>query len=390
MKVEKILQKLIRAKSITPDVEDALKVVEELTAPLGFKGRLFEYTYEKDESWKCKNMFLKSDFKNKFEIKERHFCFSGHVDVVPTGDENSWLFPPFDGVINKGMIYGCGVVDMKGAVACFIKAAENFINEYKDKINGTISMLIAGDEEAPKIAGTKKMLEDLNKTEKLDFAIVGEPTGFDKIGDHIKVGRRGVIHLKVIAKGLQGHAAYPQKTINPVHILSKFLSEIQDIEFDKGNEFFEPTSLQETVLKTSSEGVNVVPEFAEATIDIRYNNMHTKDKIIDILNTVIKNMNIKKGSIKIEELISADVFLTDNKEYVNMVRDAVNKATGLIPKLNTGGGSSDARFIKDFCPVIEVGLKVDTMHKINECSSIEDLNILTKIYYEILKKFFSV
>ena len=278
---------------------------------------------------------------------------------------------------------------MKSSIAAFVSAASDFLSKNK-KFNGSISLLITGDEEGDAVNGTKKVVEYLKKKrEKINFCLVGEPTNPNVLGEMIKIGRRGSLTGKLTVFGLQGHVAYPQRANNPSTIIVKILKELKDIKFDKGTKNFQPTNLEVTKINIENKADNIIPATAEATFNVRFNNIHTSKSIKKKLNKIFKKINKKhKSKFKIEYKSSGEAFLTKPNKTTFMVQNIVRKITKITPKLSTTGGTSDLRFIKTICPGLEFGLVGKTMHKVDEAVSLKDLKNLTKIYLSILQSYF--
>ncbi|MDC3087545.1 succinyl-diaminopimelate desuccinylase, partial [Candidatus Pelagibacter sp.] len=296
---------------------------------------------------------------------------------------------PFKPSIKNGHLIGRGANDMKSSIAAFVSAVSTFLNKNYN-FNGSISFLITGDEEGDAVNGTKKVVEYLKKKrEKINFCLVGEPTNPNKLGEMIKVGRRGSLTGKLTIFGLQGHVAYPHRANNPTTIIVKILKELKDIEFDKGTKNFQPTNLEVTKININNTADNVIPANAEATFNIRFNNKHSSSSIKKRLNKIFKKINKKhKSRFKIEYRVSGEAFLTKPNKTTFMVQNIIRNITKIRPKLSTTGGTSDLRFIKAICPGLEFGLVGKTMHKVDEAVSLKDLKNLTKIYLNILQNYF--
>jgi succinyl-diaminopimelate desuccinylase len=309
--------------------------------------------------------------------------------VVPPGNLKDWTVKPFSPSIKKNHLIGRGANDMKSAIASWVVAVSKYISIHK-KINGSISLLITGDEEGVAINGTKKVVDYLKKKkEKIDFCLVGEPTNPNKLGEMIKIGRRGSITGELTVIGIQGHVAYPHRANNPSNIIIKILKEIKEIKFDKGTKDFQPTNLEVTKINIDNTADNIIPGVANATFNIRFNNKHSSHKLKNILNKIFKKITKKnKSSFKIEYRVSGEAFLTKPNKTTFMIQNIIKKITKIKPMLSTTGGTSDARFIRKIAPCLEFGLVGKTMHKVDESVSISDLKKLTKIYLEILENYF--
>jgi succinyl-diaminopimelate desuccinylase len=310
-----------------------------------------------------------------------HFCFAGHTDVVPLGN-GAWRHGPFDAVIEDGVLIGRGACDMKGAIACFVAAcAENLQNP----LNGSISLLITGDEEGPATDGTVKVLEWMEANGQIpDFCLVGEPTNPHNMGEVIKIGRRGSMNARITVHGIQGHAAYPHLADNPTHRLVQILQALTSTPRDAGSEWFEPTTLQITSIDVGNTATNVIPASATAMLNMRFNDHHSGASLTKWLRACIGRYAER---FDLDVSISGESFLTKPGPAVDKLKAAVERATGVTPRLDTGGGTSDARFIARYCPVAEFGLVGQTMHKVDECVSVADLEALTRAYVAILEAF---
>ena len=309
--------------------------------------------------------------------------------MVPPGDLKDWTVKPFSPAIKKNYLIGRGANDMKSAIASWVVAVNNFVSNNK-KIKGSISLLITGDEEGIAINGTKKVVDYLKKKkEKIDFCLVGEPTNPNKLGEMIKIGRRGSITGELTIIGTQGHVAYPHRANNPSNTMVKILKKIKEIRFDKGTKDFQSTNLEVTKINIDNTADNVIPGIAKATFNIRFNNKHSSSSLKNRLNKIFKKIVKKdKSNFKIEYRVSGEAFLTKPNKTTYMIQNIIKKITKIKPKLSTTGGTSDARFIKKIAPCLEFGLVGKTMHKVDEAVSISDLKKLTKIYSEILKNYF--
>ena len=337
-------------------------------------------------------LFFKLTFVCFNQLKRPNFCFAGHLDVVPPGNIKDWTVNPFRPSIKKGHLIGRGANDMKGSVAAFVSAISVFLSNNKS-FNGSISLLITGDEEGEAINGTPQIMEWTKKNNiKIDHCLVGEPTSNSSIGDKVKIGRRGSINFFLTVKGIQGHTANGHRAENPVHYLTKLLSNILEKPLDEGNEFFLPTSIQIPTFDVGNTAHNVIPEFAKATINIRFNDLHTAETLIEWIDDKIKTVftNKIKATCKVRNEISARSFLNKPGQLSKIISKSISQATGRNedPELATDGGTSDARFIKNYCEVIELGIRNQTLHQINEFVYLDDLNELTKIYYQILENYF--
>ena len=313
-----------------------------------------------------------------------HLLFGGHVDVVPAGDSNLWKYPPFEAADDGEYLYGRGVSDMKGGIACFAAAVKEFLSG--GSFNGSISLMISGDEEEGIVDGTERLLEyAAARGEKYDFALVGEPSNPQKLGEAIKIGRRGDIFFKIISKGTAGHTAYPQLADNPISHLVKFLGDLISEPLDNGNDFFEPSTIALTTFDVNNPASNVIPSEASAAFDIRFNSEHSGASLIEYVR---EKAATAEGNIRIEPRIFGESFLSSSGGACALLTEAVRKVTGLTPEYSTGGGTSDARFIKNYCQVVEFGLVSETIHKINERVKLSDIDKLQLVYTEFLKSYF--
>ena len=377
----KLAKELIKFPSITPVDAGVMKFLEKKLKKLGFKTKIIEF---KEKNFKpVKNLYA------KIGRKEPNFCYAGHLDVVPPGNLGDWTVNPFKPSIKKGHLIGRGANDMKSSIAAFVSAVSVFVDKSYN-FSGSISLLITGDEEGDAINGTKKVVNYLKKKkEKINFCLVGEPTNPNKLGEMIKIGRRGSLTGKLIINGIQGHVAYPQRANNPSTTIVKILSEIKNISFDRGTKDFQPTNLEVTKININNSADNVIPKSAEATFNIRFNNKHSSSSIKKRLNKIFKKICEKdKSKFKIEYRVSGEAFLTKPNETTFMIQNIIRKITKIKPKLSTTGGTSDARFIKKIAPCLEFGLVGKTMHKVDEAVSLKDLKDLKKIYQNILQNYF--
>ena len=376
-----LAKELIRFPSITPVDAGIMKFLEKKLKRLGFKTKILEF---KERGFKpVKNLYA------RFGNKSPNFCYAGHLDVVPPGNIKDWTTNPFRPSIKRGHLIGRGANDMKSSIAAFVSAVSTFLSKNK-KFNGSISLLITGDEEGDAVNGTKKVVEFLRKKrEKINFCLVGEPTNPNVLGEMIKIGRRGSLTGKLIIFGLQGHVAYPSRANNPSTTIVNILKELKEIKFDKGTKDFQPTNLEVTKININNTADNVIPATAEATFNIRFNNKHSSNSLKKKLNKIFRKMTKKhKSKFKIEYRVSGEAFLTKPNKTTFMIQNIIKKITKLKPKLSTTGGTSDLRFIRTICPGLEFGLVGKTMHKVDEAVSLKDLKNLTKIYENILKNYF--
>ena len=376
-----LAKELIRYPSITPIDAGVMKFLEKQLRKLGFKTKILEF---KEKNTKpVKNLYA------RLGTKGPNFCYAGHLDVVPAGNLKDWTVNPFRPSIKKGHLIGRGANDMKSSIAAFVSAVSIFVKNNK-KFNGSISLLITGDEEGIAINGTKKVVEYLKKRkEKINFCLVGEPTNPNKLGEMIKIGRRGSMTGRLSIIGIQGHVAYPHRANNPSTALVQILKELKEIKFDKGTKDFQPTNLEVTKINIDNTADNVIPGLANATFNIRFNNKHSSNSIKTKINKILKKICHKnKSNYKIEYSVSGEAFLTKPNQTTYMIQDIIKKITKIKPELSTTGGTSDARFIRKIAPCLEFGLVGKTMHKVDEAVSLSDLKKLTLIYSNILKNYF--
>ena len=374
----KITQDLIKCPSITPKHEGVFDVVQSALENLGFE--CHQMTFEEEGLDPVTNIFA------KIGNGQPHFCFAGHLDVVPVGDADAWTHPPFGGEVHDKTLYGRGTSDMKGAIGAFIAAVESFLKQHHP-FHGTISLLIAGDEEDPLIAGTKHVLRWLD-TQNLvpDMCVVGEPTNPNTLGEMIKIGRRGSLNGVLTVKGVEGHIAYPHLADNPLPKMIDILSTMKDISFDEGSEFFQPTNLEISSIDTGNTANNVIPPACHAVFNVRFNNLHSSQ---DIINTIAKAVDKTGHKYHINYQITGESFFTPPGDLSDLVATAIKHTIGRRPDLTTTGGISDARFLSEYCPVVEFGGISKSMHKTDEHIHLADLNDLTDVYLNILKHIFS-
>jgi len=376
-----LAKELIKFPTVTPVDAGIMKFLEKKLKTLGFKTKILEFK-EKD-SRPVKNLYA------RLGNQSPNFCYAGHLDVVPAGNLKDWTVNPFKPSVKKGHLIGRGANDMKSSIAAFVSAVSNFVGN-KRKFNGSISLLITGDEEGAAINGTKKVVDYLRKKkEKIDFCLVGEPTNPNKLGEMIKIGRRGSMNGRLSIIGVQGHVAYPQRANNPSTALVQILKELKEIKFDNGTKDFQPTNLEITKIDIDNSADNVIPGLANAKFNIRFNNKHTSSSIKKKIDRIIKKISNKnKSKYKIDYSVSGEAFLTKPNNTTFMIRDIIKKITKIKPQLSTTGGTSDARFIRKIAPCLEFGLVGKTMHKVDEAVSLSDLKKLTLIYSNILQNYF--
>lgn len=375
MKIDpvELTKKLISFKSITPKDDGAIEHIAAILKKSGFECEILEF------GDKVKNLYA------KYINGVPNLCFAGHVDVVPPGELKDWISDPFKPEVRDGMLYGRGAADMKGGVAAFIAAIVDSVAG-KFRFSGSISALITSAEESTEEHGTKAILEWMkSKQKKIDFCIVGEPTSSEKLGDTIKIGRRGSATFKLICHGKQGHVAYPDLADNPIYKMVSILSKIKDTTFDTGNKYFQPSHCEITTIDVGNNTNNLIPSSIAAGFNVRYNNTQTPDVLYKMIDAICTNVT---NDYKLSMQSSRDVFLSIPDRNTDIMLDAINKITDIDAVLSTNGGTSDAAFIKDICPVIEFGMINKTAHQVNECVSIDDIHKLTAIYKEFIKNYF--
>ena len=371
-----VTQDLIRCPSVTPDDAGALAVLEAALTGLGFTCERLPFSEPGTPD--IDNLYA------RIGTQAPHFCFAGHTDVVPVG--KGWTVDPFKAEIIDGVLYGRGAADMKGGIGCFVAAVSRFLDAHKD-FQGSISFLITGDEEGPSINGTRKMLEALDaRGEKFDHCLVGEPTNPLRLGDMLKVGRRGSINSKVTVFGTQGHAAYPHRADNPISRAVKMVAALESQAPDNGTEFFQPSTLAVTTFDVGNPATNVIPGTAEFGFNIRFNDTYTAETIKDWIKARLDSVG---GDYDIAFEVSGESFITQPETLAHLIADAAEAVTGNRPEFSTSGGTSDARFIKNYCRVAEFGLVGESMHKADERAAIADIEALTDIYERVLNGYFS-
>ena len=368
---------LINCRSVTPENDGAIEQVSHWLEEIGFKSEILNF--EEEGTASIKNLW------SKMGSKGPTICFAGHTDVVPTGNIDEWSSDPFDANEVNDKIIGRGAADMKGSIASFISATNRFVKEYPD-FPGSIGFIITGDEEGCAINGTKKILTWMKSNNiSFDDCIVGEPTNPNSLGEMIKIGRRGSVNGVITVKGVQGHVAYPHLADNPIPKLIKILENLINQKLDDGTEHFQPSNIEITSIDIGNTATNVIPKEASANFNIRYNDIFDRKKIEEEVHNRIRSLNYDY-SIKFEH--SGDSFLTSPGKLTKNLSKIIEDQTGNTPELSTSGGTSDARFIKDYGNVVEFGLIGATMHKVDESASIKDIKNLTEIYYQLLKKYF--
>ena len=378
-----LAKKLIKFQSVTPKDAGAIGFLAKQLKSLGFNCKILEFKDKNKKSKPIKNIYA------RLGKKSPNLCYAGHTDVVPPGNIEDWTVNPFKPTIKGNHLIGRGANDMKSSIACFVAAVEKFLKKRK-KFNGSISLLITGDEEGLAINGTKKVVDYLKKrNEKIDFCIVGEPTNPNKLGEMIKIGRRGSLSGEITINGSQGHVAYPHLSNNPINTLVKICKKLKEKKLDNGNKNFQPSNLEFTSINVDNKATNVIPARAKAKFNIRFNDLHTSYTLKKRINSLVKSLSKKnKCKFKIDFHVSGESFLTKPNKTIFMARNIIKKITKVTPVFSTTGGTSDARFIRRISPCLEFGLVNKTMHRVDECVSLKDLKNLTKIYQNILEDYF--
>jgi len=372
---------LIRCPSVTPEDAGALAVLEKALKSLGFT--CHRLRFEAEGTPAVENLYA------RLGTARPNFCFAGHTDVVPPGDTRHWRHDPYSGVLENGTLFGRGAVDMKSAIAAFVAAAAQYLGDAKTP-NGSISLLITGDEEGPALNGTVKVLDWMKKNgETIDHCIVGEPASGARTGDILKIGRRGSMNVGVTISGVQGHTAYPHNALNPIPILSSLVERLSTEPLDDGTEVFEPSTIAFTSFDVGNPTTNVIPAQAHAAFNIRFNDLHEPDELMTKIEQIGKEITAERGGeIDFTSEVSGVAFVTEPGVYTDLLSGAVQRVTGEAPEFSAGGGTSDARFIKDYCPVVELGLPGKTMHKVDECVPVAEIQLLVKIYASVLRDYF--
>ena len=372
-----LAQELIRCPSVTPRSEGAMELLAETLTQVGFQVERPIFGSGADA---VENLYA------RYGSASPNFCFAGHLDVVPVGDEAAWKFPPFGGQISNGKLYGRGAEDMKSAIAAFTSAALRLIAE-QPTFAGSLSFLITMDEEGPSLNGTRKMLPWLKeRNETLDFCLVGEPTNPTTLGEMAKIGRRGSLNGRLTILGKQGHAAYPHFANNPLTHLIAILSRLKGEVIDQGTEFFQPSNLEITSVDVGNPTHNVIPARAVALFNVRFNDSRPVGRIKDWIQHICEDQNC---AYELDLTVTGDAFHTAPNPVTGLLQQACRDVTGLTPELSTTGGTSDARFIKDICPVMEFGTTGQTAHQVDEHVAVEDIERLSEIYLRLLKGYFA-
>ncbi|HMA15665.1 MAG TPA: succinyl-diaminopimelate desuccinylase [Kiloniellaceae bacterium] len=375
-----LAQALIRCKSVTPEEGGALDLLQSVLEPLGFTCHRLPFAEE--GAPRVDNLYARLGEGGP------HLCYAGHTDVVPVGDAAAWSVDPFAGQVRYGALYGRGAVDMKGAIAAFAAALSGLLAEH-GRPRGSVSLLITGDEEGDAVNGTRKVLDWLKaRDETIDCCLVGEPTSDARLGDMVKIGRRGSLNARLTVSGTQGHTAYPQLADNPLHHLARMLNALVSEPLDGGNAHFPPSSLQLTSVDVGNTTTNVIPAKATALFNVRFNDMQSSASVEAwIRERLDRAIDKSRGAAyDLAIRVSGESFLCPPGPWSELISDAVRAVTGTAPALGTTGGTSDARFIKDHCTVAELGLLNATAHKVDEHVSLDDLARLTEIYRGVLDR----
>jgi succinyl-diaminopimelate desuccinylase len=377
-----IARDLVRCRSVTPEDGGALGYLQSVLAKAGFG--VHRMAFAEPGTAPIENLYA------RIGSEKPNLVFAGHTDVVPPGDEAAWHHPPFGGEIAGDKLYGRGAVDMKGGIACFVAAAMDYLaaNGGKPK-RGSISLLITGDEESVAVNGTVKLLQwAAERGEKFDHCVLGEPSNVEVLGDTIKAGRRGSLNGTLIVTGRQGHVAYPDRADNPIRGLVTLIAALQ-APLDDGSAQFAPSNLEFTSIDVGNSTVNLIPGEARARFNIRYNDHHSQTALKMLLERRARDAAVGRVHYAFDwQPSNADVFVTKPGPFTDLAAAAIAEVTGRTPKLSTTGGTSDARFIKDYCPVLEFGLVGQTMHSVDECTPVADLVTLTAVYRRIIEKYF--
>jgi succinyl-diaminopimelate desuccinylase len=376
-----IARDLVRCRSVTPDEGGALSFLQGLLAQAGFA--VHRAVFTEAGTAPVDNLYA------RIGLAKPNLVFAGHTDVVPPGDETTWRHAPFAGEVADDKLYGRGAVDMKGGIACFVAAVLDYLDASGGKPKGSISLLITGDEESVAVNGTIKLLQwAAERGEKFDHCILGEPSNVEVVGDTIKAGRRGSLNGTLVVTGRQGHVAYPDRADNPIRGLVKLMTAMQ-APLDQGSEHFAPSNLEFTSVDVGNTTVNLIPGEARARFNIRHNDRHSQTALKSLIEQRAQAAAAERVQYSLEwQPSNADVFVTKSGPFTDLAVTAIAEVTGRKPKLSTSGGTSDARFIKDYCPVLEFGLVGQTMHQVDECTPLQDLVTLTAIYRRIIERYF--
>ena len=375
-----LAQELIRCESVTPRDEGALDILEHTLASLGFACHRLRFTSEGEAE--VDNLYA------RLGSAAPNFCYAGHTDVVPIGERDAWSQDPFAGEVVDNALFGRGAADMKGAIACFIEALSQFLTARGGAVPGSISLLITGDEEGVAINGTVKVLDWMRENgEVIDHCLVGEPTNPRELGEMVKIGRRGSLNAELAVTGIQGHVAYPQLADNPIPHLLAMLAALTADPLDDGNDHFQPSNLEITSIDVGNQATNVIPATVRARFNVRFNDEHRSEGVIRWLRERLDGVG---GAYELSVKVSGEAFVSPPGPFTHLVVEAIKATIGVEPELSTSGGTSDARFIKDACPVAEFGLVNQTMHNVNEHTRLADLQALTRVYRAVLEGYFAL
>ena len=369
-------QALIRRPSVTPADAGAMDVLQSALFDLGFACRRMPFEG-------IENLYARRGTSGP------NLAFAGHTDVVPVGDAAAWTTGPFEAQIIDGVLYGRGAVDMKGSIAAWTAAVSRVLA--KGEVSGSLSFLITGDEEGKAIHGTGPVVEALMaEGETIDHVVLGEPTSAARLGDQLKIGRRGSLNAWITVEGVQGHVAYPHQAANPIPVLIRLLAEIQAHVLDQGHPRFPASNLEVTTIDVDNPVTNVIPAKATARLNIRFNPLHDGDSLIAWLEGACAKAGVGfDGTVSLEPVLTGNAFITEPGPFVDVLAAAVKSVTGEAPILSTTGGISDARFLRKLCPVVELGLVGATMHAVDECTSVQEIEDLTRIYEQVILGYFA-
>ena len=378
-----IARDLVRCPSVTPADAGALGVLEKILKGAGFE--VHRLTFGEPGTADIENLYA------RLGTASPHISFAGHTDVVPPGDESAWSHGAFSGEVRDGYLYGRGAVDMKGGIACSVAAVLQYLADHGGKTKGSISFLITGDEEDISVNGTVKLLQwAATRGEKFDHCVLGEPSNVETIGDCIKIGRRGSQSGTLYVEGIQGHVAYPHRAANPVPDMARLIVALCDESLDHGSAQFQPSNLEFTSVDVGNPASNVIPALARAKFNVRFNDLHTQATLRELVEQRLAKAAGNRIRARIVwEPSNSNVFVTKPGAFTDLAVAAIEEVTGRKPELSTSGGTSDARFIVSYCPVIEFGLVGQTMHQIDERTPVADLEMLTKTYRGILDRYFA-
>jgi len=363
-----LAKRLIACASVTPAAGEVFDVLEAALGPLDFE--VHRFVAGEPPEGPVENLFATRG------SGAPHFAFAGHLDVVPPGE--GWISAPFEPEIRGGLLHGRGAVDMKGGIAAFVAACAAVMDH-----QGTLSLVITGDEEGPATYGTPLLMEWMEARGLTpDMILIGEPTSEARLGDIVKIGRRGSVNMWIAVPGTQGHVAYPHRADNPVPKLAKVIAALDSLHLDKGNDRFQPSNLELTAVETSSRATNVIPGAARAQLNIRFNNLHSGADLVELVRRTVAEA---APGATVEAKISGEAFLTPPGPIYDIVREAIRAETGTEPTLSTHGGTSDGRFLIRWCPVIDFGLPNGTMHKLDEAAAVDDIRALARIYARVIR-----